>query len=386
MPPEHLEGERTTSTAKLTLLIVSALAVAGTLTSGLWPFNFFPRNQVERLADAGLRFDWDGIIYSRQPAIVPLQNQDAITVELWLKPSDKSFLHYGEILAFFNSGRDGFVVAQNGDALVAHSEYSVAGTAQTRPGDPDAPGVFEPGVARLYTVTSGSDGTAIYADGRLTTRYPGLVPLPASLSGRLVVGHSPAGYHPWSGDIRGLAIYSRALRPEEVTENHRRWLAGDIAALTRAQQIVWLTRFDDADRRVVRNRVAGGGELIIPQHYQPMQRKVLTLPSRRSRPDVGDFVLNIFGLIPLGFTISLLAAILGRSPRRAVLYATLFGMGTSLTIELLQPFLPSRTSSLLDLINNTLGAALGGAMAVATFYLARTTRLKPPSTRAAKSG
>ena len=46
----------------------------------------------------------------------------------------------------------------------------------------------------------------------------------------------------------------------------------------------------------------------------------------------------------------------------AALVATIIGATTSLMIELLQAYLPSRDSSLLDFINNVLGTGLGALM------------------------
>ena len=51
------------------------------------------------------------------------------------------------------------------------------------------------------------------------------------------------------------------------------------------------------------------------------------------------------------------------SPRSCLFLAIAVGFAVSLAIELTQVWLPGRDSSLLDLTTNTMGSAIGGAMA-----------------------
>jgi hypothetical protein len=80
--------------------------------------------------------------------------------------------------------------------------------------------------------------------------------------------------------------------------------------------------------------------------------------------DVGvtdDMVLNLFGFVPLGLV---WAALLRKrhSAWATLLLASATGLTVSLVIETGQGWIPSRTSSLLDLILNTAGTG-GGALA-----------------------
>jgi VanZ family protein len=73
-----------------------------------------------------------------------------------------------------------------------------------------------------------------------------------------------------------------------------------------------------------------------------------------------DTVINILGFIPLGFFLcAYLHDAKHFAERNALVRATILGTLTSLGIELLQVFLPSRDSSLLDVINNAVGTIMG---------------------------
>lgn len=75
-----------------------------------------------------------------------------------------------------------------------------------------------------------------------------------------------------------------------------------------------------------------------------------------------DILLNILVYMPLGL---LLVAALRRhlGTLAALITALLLGATLSLTMEILQNFLPGRVSSIMDLGTNILGTALGGALA-----------------------
>src|SRR5258708_13935647 len=86
-------------------------------------------------------------------------------------------------------------------------------------------------------------------------------------------------------------------------------------------------------------------------------------PFTRPMP-VFDVVVNVIGYVPLGFLAALAAY-----PRLRGGGAFVFGFACSLfltfTLESLQLYLPSRTSSNLDLLANAAGGALGALAAVA---------------------
>jgi len=76
-----------------------------------------------------------------------------------------------------------------------------------------------------------------------------------------------------------------------------------------------------------------------------------------------DLFVNILGFLPFGFAVFAWAAKAGaRKNARAIGIALLLGAGISLFIELFQGILPSRDSSLTDVMNNVLGTYIGARL------------------------
>ena len=85
--------------------------------------------------------------------------------------------------------------------------------------------------------------------------------------------------------------------------------------------------------------------------------------------------LNGLMMLPLGLLGATFALRRDRV-RRALVFTTLLGFGSSLSVELLQCFLPYRTPSLSDILLNTLGTLCGGVMAVG---IERWAAVRPPA-------
>jgi glycopeptide antibiotics resistance protein len=112
------------------------------------------------------------------------------------------------------------------------------------------------------------------------------------------------------------------------------------------------------------HNVANSDEtLTIPEIFKPVQRKFLSLPGPDFRWNwsfVQDVTINLLGFIPFGFFFSAFL-IKTTNLRRGVSYliVALVGAGLSLSIELIQAWLPTRDSSLIDVICNSGGTILG---------------------------
>ena len=76
-----------------------------------------------------------------------------------------------------------------------------------------------------------------------------------------------------------------------------------------------------------------------------------------------DTLLNVFAYVPFGFFVALLRH--GATPARRIVHGVVIGAAMSFAMESLQMYVPPRVASALDLLTNTIGAALGAAIATA---------------------
>jgi glycopeptide antibiotics resistance protein len=104
----------------------------------------------------------------------------------------------------------------------------------------------------------------------------------------------------------------------------------------------------------------------MPATFRPLRRIILGMPENNqwfSRPNMMDVTINILGFVPFGFfLIAWLVKVRNIPFPRAFGISILLGFSISLMIELTQAYLPMRDSSLLDLINNTLGTVVGALL------------------------
>ena len=103
-----------------------------------------------------------------------------------------------------------------------------------------------------------------------------------------------------------------------------------------------------------------------PLNFNPkpvLHKTILSLPSRGFRQSQWyfiDLIINVAGFIPFGFFFFAFLNNVNESSRyRNYLFTIILGGTISLAIELMQVYLPTRSSSLTDLICNILGTILG---------------------------
>jgi hypothetical protein len=342
------------------LAVLCLLVVIGLLGAGLWPFNPHPRNEVSWAPDGqGLRFGDYGTILGSGMVTRPISSDGSCTVEIWLTPglTDDSNV----ILAF--SIRDNalqFRIGQEGSALYVAREVLRNGSVVESPYI-HIDRVFQQGEAVLVTLTAGARGTEVYLNGSLARTRHDFSLSAGDLTGNIVVANSPVGNNSWSGLLRGIALYGSELSAKEVLEHYRDWSTGDGDILMNLGSDT-LYLFREGAGKVVHNLGPSKlTDLYIPDHYlilypyflYPFWKKFhLSLSS------VQDISNNVVAFVPLGF---LLNALLFRrqSRRRSFWTSVLLGALLSLTIEVLQYFLPMRDSDTMDLLLNTLGTAVG---------------------------
>jgi hypothetical protein len=212
------------------------------------------------------------------------------------------------------------------------------------------------------TITSGVRGTAVYTEGVLAKTAPQFRLSMKGFAGRLVLGDSPGQPDNWSGQLLGLALYRRELTAVQVVRHYDSWTHGEQPEISGDKGNTVLYLFNERAGRVVHNHARSGVDLYIPEKYF-VSDKIFLEPFWKefsmSRSYWGAAYKNIVGFVPFGFCFC--ACFSARRISRAALVTVILGCLVSLTIEILQAYLPTRDSGTTDLFTNTLGTYIGVA-------------------------
>jgi len=329
---------------------------AGILVAGLWPFNFVPRNHVRSLPDGGgLGFDGYGQIYSAQP-ITPLAIPPDAAIELVFTPAHP----YGTastVFALINRGTVNFAIGQS------LTDLFVQGSFTSSAGKPLAKLWLNRVCSKqelFVTVTMAPHHVDVYLDGRLVRSFP--VSPVQTLAGKILIGHSASGTGYWSGTVARLAISDQTLDAAQITRRYQQWktnrhLVQDVN--DRGIAYEFTTPANDLITGVTTNSPA----LFIPRTFRLSRPNLLEWPEHFNRSVAIDALVNVAGFIPFGlFTCLCIFWWTRWGITRCVIMTILAGAAVSLAIELLQVLLPTRDSSLADVLTNILGAAIGAVM------------------------
>ena len=347
------------------LILALCLTVLACIwTAGLWPFHA-PENEVSWLrSEDGVRFEKHAAIVSAATFKANTQaERDGVSLEVWLEPTEIK----GAILAFDSSPdlRLPFILRQSGRELTLQ-RYVV--DSQQRVSHPlfRVERAFAKGKRSFLTITSNKDGVRCYVNGILTKESsdPGITN--QELSGLLVVGNSTWDDR-WLGVLAGLAIYDRQLDSSEVKAHYDLWTSGQGTSLAGDKSLAALYTFGERQGNSVRNLVDPATSLIIPAKCFVIHKGFLRSVTNDFR-NMGDAsnrwsmlrsaLINVFGFVPVGFV--LFAFFTSVKPiRHPVLVVVILGFLVSLSVEVLQWFLPNRDSGMNDLFTNTGGTALG---------------------------
>ena len=353
--------------AKIQPMFLRALCcfvLLGILVAGLWPFHA-PKNEVSWLSlGNGLSFGKYGSIVSAGTFKAnPLQGDGPCSLEIWLEP--RRVDSAGTILAFYwpESRVVPFALRQSLDDLVVQVT-SQNQLHDAKKGRIYVGHVFSQQKPVLVAISSGQSGTTVYADGVLVKKAPSFRFSNRDLTGQIIIGNSPTTTHNWSGQLRGLAIYSRELSVGEVSEHFANRTISERPDLVRSEGAVAFYLFNEGNGNIVHNQVDSATDLLIPERFFVLHEQFLERPWDEFRQDWNyckDFGINIAGFIPLGFFFCAYFSSV-RTNSRAVEGTIALGFAVSLTIEVLQAFLPTRDSGMTDLFTNTLGTALGALL------------------------
>lgn len=333
------------------VLILAAFAVAG-----WWPFRQIPNDVTWLAGENGVRFGAHGVIVSS--GVLSPNDSGRCSVQMWVRPAAGE--DSGTLLAFYSpTGGVGVSVQRSQTDL--RLDRQVGGGRPTKSYVSEA---LQDGHRVFVTWVMSAGGTALYLSGMLARRLPQLVAGPADCTGAFGVGHPVIGHSSWRGDILGLAIYRSELAPDEVLANYRSWVALGRPDLAAGGSPAGLYLFDEKAGGVVHDHGTSGVNLIIPSQYRNIRRTLLQSPFEAFEAQWGyleDLLINVGGFIPFGFALRALMS-LRTGFRRLGLWTTAGGLVVSLSIEILQAYLPTRNSDVTDVITNTLGTCLGSML------------------------
>jgi VanZ like protein len=345
----------------VTLLTIGIWIVI--FVAGLWPFNFVPGNRIRWLPErGGLSFDDYGQVYGPVPMFLP-RKPDAVagaTVELIFTPSE-SYENASTVFSLLNQDEVNFAIGQSVTDLFLEGSFVDGESEQVRKLWID----YVCGRAKELFVTAALDTRRVdvYLDGRLARSFP--VQIRAdSLSGVVLVGHNVKGKAPWNGSVARVAILEGTLDATEISQRYEQWTRTrhlDRVVNHRGAAYEFVAPATD----VVSNIGETGPDLILPRIFRLRKSTVLERPGHFDRWVALDAVVNIVGFIPFGLTSCLCLRFWTRwGLSRCVVVTILVGASVSLVIEVLQVVLPTRDSSLADVVTNIVGTAIGAGATV----------------------
>jgi hypothetical protein len=342
------------------LRVICELVTGITLTLGLWPFHA-PRNDVSWLPNqSGLHFGrfstaFSSVEFRFKGPTVPA----SASLEIWLQP--RRIWDFSTFLAFYTARRPSSFSLRQAQTSLLLQTAPPDGQARTERKDLYVEDVFRKNGPSYITITSGKSGTAVYLDGVMAKIAPQVGFSTEAFAGQLILGDSAGQGDSWSGELLGLSIYNQTLTGPEVLAHYRTWTQAGRPQLGGDPGNAALYLLDEHSGRTIHSNTGSGPDLQIPERYTVVGQVFLENPwveFKRSQGYWRAIVKNIIGFIPFGccFYAYFLQV---RQTKRATFATLLSGFGVSLTIEVLQAFLPTRASGVTDLVTNTIGTWVG---------------------------
>ena len=344
------------------LPVVCVALTLGLLFAGLWPFRFRTVNNVRWIeGESGLRFEPFGIVSGKEPLFGAGGAVDLslpFTLRMEVLPREEPSGSLPRILsAYDGEGRELFFLGQWRAELVLRileGEHLY----RLKYRETEAGGLRKD-VTHSIVLRSDHRVLTLFVDGTPAKTRSGVAfsLLPEKQRPAwMILGNSPTGETPWRGDLHSLSFYPEALSPDDIE--------------SRQIPPVLLYGFSEGSGAVCRGGADPRYDLVIPSLFRAPKKGILVPPWRVQKFDRSfwnDVLVNILGFIPFGFAVYSWARNSGERRRPvAMAIALLSGAGISLLIELLQVVLPTRDSSLTDVINNVLGTFIGARLYLAT--------------------
>ena len=362
------------------LIALLLTALAGVLFFGLKPKNYDFSNNVKSIeTQPGLRFGKYGIAYTKifdTGLTRQLESLQGFTVLVNFQPKPDFKDGFGLMLVLHDGDDDeqliigqwqSHIIAMNGDDYAHKTKLPRISFDADKISNSD---LRPSGLALI--LASDNQGTRVHVNGKLVKeKAKTFLRVPHGKGTRLILGNSPYGKASWQGDLYHLAFYAGTFSEEDLALMS----IGD-PAKTRAKNpgradALIAYDFKEIEKGRVADTSHSGIDLQIPPRLKPIKKNVLAWPWQDVKVDKGfflDVALNLIGFIPLGFLLSLFLLRLSSLPAKQALWLPVLACFLiSLGIEIAQAWLPSRSSSMLDVVMNTAGSMTGAMVSFTHF-------------------
>jgi hypothetical protein len=327
--------------------------------AGLKPKGFRLHNDTSWLKDTnGISFGKLGIAYT--PSAIYNAPLESLTIEVALKMPRQRRNNLDAVFDIWNAkGRRHIELCQwDSSLMVVKSSSPYFKDTRTK-----ICKSVSPEKQHLVTITSRRNfGTDLYIDGVLV-RHTGSFDLCDSgvSLGSLVLGNSSDGKNPWHGEIHAFTIHKTALSASEVMSRYDDWNKSRILPALEASIAVY--PFDERKGDLAYNHAGKSVDVNFPLIFYIPQKQFL-VPFWEDfclKLDLFfDYAVNLAGFIPLGFFLcALLWSFGGFWQRKSVIITLVTGSLMSLSIEIAQAYIPTRSSQMSDLILNIAGTLIG---------------------------
>ena len=349
---------------QLLLIPVLFLVFLTTFFFGLNPKGYRLINQVEWLKSKNsLLLKNIGIVYSEK-TLGALGIDSSVQIEITLQPFATSRKLSRIITVIDDNGDDIITVDQWINGIEISVWETGSGERAARAG---ALNIVSAESIRTFSVTADNRemnlfvGDSLRAHRKMTKNS---MPLRFG-NGRLLIGCTPTGKCCWQGELTYLSVQAWRQPPPENARTERPGQQQYMKTGNTAEAAVASATFNFASIKngVVRERTDNGWNLTIPRYFRIFRHEILTFSKASGKllHSASDILVNFFGFIPLGFCLSLFLG--GKRKAVQVLFPVLItALTISLTIELLQVFIPTRSSQLADVLLNGAGACAGAAL------------------------
>ena len=371
------------SSIYLSIAVVYTLLLSGVL---LMPFDFhmpygFKINGVKWIAGAnGVEFSSGGMIRSSSSLNRfhnALVSGTGLTVEVWISTKSNQQGGPARIVSYSSdTGLRNFTLGQERDDLIMRLRTTETDLNGIKP-FLTVKDVFHSVDPQHITVTYNFSEESIYVNGRsMITQVLGGSFHNWDYSYNLLLGNEDTGNRTWLGRLFLVAIYNRPLSKEEVWKNY---MAGKVLDATKktpdgriTDGLVALYLFNEGEGNWVLDRSGSPSplNLKIPAGLWVVNESFRAHPYN-TKIDISDMIINIIIFIPLGFLFH--AAIRYRYGSSLKIITLIFVSGILFTlgIESMQYFSLTRYASIVDVLSNMTGTALGITIDKSYRYLLR---------------